>query len=508
MSYGVTFRAALLASTASILIGRLGSARPFGTPMRIAERYAWADRSAIAAALKTFCEIVGEGDQGDVEQLSHQRLHVFQLRDFEDHIERLRSHPRQDRRASALRRFDAAQALFTLTPEKFDAEATYPPLVATIMRKGAEGLFELGREQFLHLAQLARDLAEWARAQGHGKIVLVESPLGNCLPCAVVEAALNKAGVAASTITWSFPRNDKPAVGYTVRKSAERLAAHPVVKSAQCVLYVDDALTGSRFLKLGRELRRAVGPDRFAGVAMRFPSGRGFRPREGQRDLSRVETWAKTSGLKAGVVDFPPRELFVVDDGPPAAFEREMVWADSALVAGKRKVNVVFESLEQLERIATDLVAEQSRYRAKLEELWSEDDTRQQMVFTPGLIDETFVAIGAAVNVAELFQSMRLDARAVYADDYFGVAHAPSRTELQARSGWLRSAVLDAASRQLEPGRAGMLFNAINAINESGVADSERAPDRDHDYGQYTIPWSPDLLELNRTLCKLIGDAV
>jgi hypothetical protein len=53
-----------------------------------------------------------------------------------------------------------------------------------------------------------------------------------------------------------------------------------------------------------------------------------------------------------------------------------------------------------------------------------------------------------------------------------------------------------------------VLHNAINAINQSGVADRERKPDRDHDYGHYTLNWAPDLLELNQTLCRMVLAAV
>ena len=62
------------------------------------------------------------------------------------------------------------------------------------------------------------------------------------------------------------------------------------------------------------------------------------------------------------------------------------MWGDSDLIAGKRKVNLVFMLLRHFFNILADLAQEQSTYRPYLEIAWSQDTTGAVSVFAPGLL--------------------------------------------------------------------------------------------------------------------------
>jgi hypothetical protein len=62
------------------------------------------------------------------------------------------------------------------------------------------------------------------------------------------------------------------------------------------------------------------------------------------------------------------------------------MWGDSDLIAGKRKVNLIFTLIDHCFGILEDLGAEESRFRAYLERAWQQDTTGAMFGCAPGLV--------------------------------------------------------------------------------------------------------------------------
>ena len=121
---------------------------------------------------------------------------------------------------------------------------------------------------------------------------------------------------------------------------------------------MDDAITGSRFLKMAKALRKMIGADRFAAVAMRVQFNPAAGHANGQlRNLRELEGWAAKCGLPFGEVTFPDLPIFRIDEQAPALIGSALAWGEAALTAGKRKNNLVFYFIDRFAAIAAQLSA-------------------------------------------------------------------------------------------------------------------------------------------------------
>lgn len=478
----------------------------FMASAHIAQRYRFVTPEKLKPAFQQFCSDLGIHDPASIEVLSQQKIHESTLAHFLETRHRMVPKPGLDAVGEAMRRFFAAQAMMDLLEGSLEASTSFPPLVKRVLKDGAEGLFKLGRPQFVRLAKLACELTGWLITRGHKTVTLVEAPLGNTVPVAVMREVAHLRGMNARIVEWGCPRNDRPSKGMTVRDSAKALATLPDVSDAEIVLFVDDALTGSRFRKMAGELRRMVGNDRVAVVAVRFRfhSGTGAKPFN-VRDMGTVESWAEVMSLPQGVVDFPALPTFNIDKHGSVYLASAMAWGDVDLVAGKRKTNLVFHLVERFEAIALRLAEPDGECRRFLErELWSRDVRGREFVCTPGLINQVFSRIFEEAPVADLFQKVRASARAAFPDDYLGRRFEFNEAQVRRRSDWLRTCIFEAAHGQIDESRAWVLSRAITDIHDAGLTGGKDKPSRDHDYGQYTIPWNPDLQTFHHHLVELV----
>ena len=232
------FRNALCASTchtsandiAQRVFGPMSDKRPFGTSAALAARYRFIERDELRKALAQFCADTGIDDPPSVEQLSNNRVLYTSLANFRDKCQYFASNPDRDAVGRAAAAFMAAEALTLLFNFDF-AVSQKPievPLVTTAMQRGADGLFEVGRAQFLVLAQTAVDLVDWLVRDARKKVVLIEAPLGNSVPVAVFQKVAYARGLTLEVVEWGCPRNDRALQGRTVAELGEgsRSRAH------------------------------------------------------------------------------------------------------------------------------------------------------------------------------------------------------------------------------------------------------------------------------------------
>jgi hypothetical protein len=155
--------------------------RPFGTSAAIAARYRSVGRDELRKALVQFCADTNIHDPQSVEDLSNSHVLQTSFAEFWSKRQYFAPDPTRDAIGLAAAMFWAAQALtFLLGIDHVVSDKSIDvPLVRTAMERGAEGLFEVGRSQFLELAQMVVNLVDWLVRDGRKKIVLIEAPLGN-----------------------------------------------------------------------------------------------------------------------------------------------------------------------------------------------------------------------------------------------------------------------------------------------------------------------------------------
>jgi hypothetical protein len=196
--------------------------------------------------------------------------------------------------------------------------------------------------------------------------------------------------------------------------------------------------------------------------------------------------------------------LFKIDQGAPARWETPVIWGESDLIAGKRKVNLLFTLLDHAFLILDDLGQSQSDFRQYLELAWRSNTSGQVYLHAPGVLQATFKGISNQLSLKKCKRELVALASTRFPDDYKGVFLGDSENYVEERMGWLRDALVEHATPVLGENRAWLAWNAIEAgFTAAFVAKTPRAS-RDQDAAPYTFPFNSTLQRLNKRLRERI----
>lgn len=227
-------------------------------------------------------------------------------------------------------------------------------------------------------------------------------------------------------------------------------------------MLVDECLTGTRFLKLFQALVGPVGKDRLLPIAMLFPdSRRGDLTEHPQRArlIKAVEAQGEHLGYPNCHVRFSGQRRFQFN-GDWVFWESPVIWGDSDLIAGKRKVNLIFMLIDHYSKIIADLAQNDSVFLPHLTRAWSLDERGRAFVFAPGLVQSTFENFCRDLPLDAFRKGLWARAKERFSEDYNGEIEAMSPTGVWERYDWLRSAFIEEAGRRVDEQRAGMLYSA------------------------------------------------
>lgn len=238
-----SLRAQLLSTTSCSPTSNPAS---FGKSAYLVARYEFVGEAELKDAFHKLFSTLGVDDEAAIVVLAKQRLQRLRLWSLQKYLPYASAKPGEDEIGKAARDFFAAEVLSGMLADPFDRQAQYPTVVADILRRGAEGLFMVARAQFRTLSKMACDLIAWAESKNCQSLVIVESALGNSLPTQVIQRIADARGVKAAVVEWGCPRNDRHWRGNTVKSAAKTLANDDRVRIADCILFVDDAFSGSR----------------------------------------------------------------------------------------------------------------------------------------------------------------------------------------------------------------------------------------------------------------------
>ncbi|MEY9350101.1 hypothetical protein ABIF65_010969 [Bradyrhizobium japonicum] len=403
--------------------------------------------------------ILGEPDPAVAEALASIAMRRQSHLDLVQWAKRLEPHAWRNRLGVAAVKFWAAQTLVTtvLRPTVFDPNQIYPTGLSKALEAGAEGLYDLGQSQFDGLVLLGMDLVAWMIGRGLQRVALLESPIGNTVPVQFIAELAKSRGLTVETVQWNAPRNDRAKRGRTVEESAAICGAE--TKGFDLVVLVDECLTGTRFLKLFDALVDPVGKDRLLPIAMLFQDPRrGDLTKHPKRAslIKKVEAQGKLLGYPQCHVVFSPQRPFQFD-GEWSIWESPVIWGDSDLIAGKRKVNLTFMLIDHFKDIIVDLSQHNSVFLPHLTNAWSLDEKGRSFAFAPGLVQSIFESLCRDLPLEPFRDELWAKAKERFPEDYNGSLGAMSHTGVGERYEWLRTAFIEEASRRVGEQRAGML---------------------------------------------------
>ena len=417
---------------------------------------------------------------------------------------RLEDHAWRDRLGKEAPKFWAAQTLVTtaLRPTVFDPGQVYPPAVARALEVGAQGLYEVGVSQFDGLVGLGMELVDWLTERRPKRVALIELPIGNTVPVQFIATLARSGGLSVEIVQWNAPRNDRAKRGRTVEEAA--IICGEATAGFELVVLVDESLTGTRFSSFSKPCS-----GRLARTA--FCPSRCFSPNSTRGDLSqhsnrvRLIRAVEAQGLHLGYlnchVTFSGQRNFLYN-GERVRWQSPVIWGDSDLIAGKRKINLTFMLIDHYRDIVADLARSESVYRPHLVQAWSLNDRGQAFEFQPGLMQSTFENINRDLPLDAFRDELWRMGRERFPEDYDGATEAMSAAGVQERFGWLRKIFMHEAASRIGEQRASFLYYAVETVFTSSFYEHKPKVARDLDATAYAIPFNETIRSLNKSLIE------
>ncbi|GAB7534275.1 hypothetical protein BGC_04800 [Burkholderia sp. 3C] len=472
----------------------------FQNSKHLSNLYAIADASLIEREAKKLLRILGIGDQSVAHALAEEPVRVNSLEKIRIWNRRILANSARDETGKAACLFWAAQAIanLVLTATALDPSKKHPAELTLAMERGAEGLYFVGKDQFSKLVHLINSIVMWAKSQEITTLFIVESPLGNTVPTQLLKLTCAAHSIPAEVRVWSAPRNDRRVRGRTVNDAASEFCDD--LPETATVILLDDVITGSRFIKLFDALREALGERSLVPAAMVFDRD---RLTNFDRLKHRVDQCAAELGFQHGLTDFPAIPIFRIDAGELMRWESPVIWGESDLIAGKRKVNFIFTLINHLFDIAEDLIEDDSEYRHHLERSWQEDSSGQ--VYSPPIpLKDILKNLCTRLNLFDFFKNLDKQAKAEFEDDYKGCVKYMDEKDVLDRWQWIEERFVEIASKSLNTTEAGFLWRACKDTFAATRHTHRPRPARDHDFSPYTLPYNPTIAAFNQRLLTLL----
>jgi hypothetical protein len=475
----------------------------FGTSAYLEWRFEPAPSSDARQFIAPLAEILGASPE-EIDHYANETLRNGDLEELATWTQRVVSVSDQGRRAQQAQKFWAAQALSMpilcrepLMPGQID------PVAARLLQVGADALYQAGYAQFEKLRLVCSEIVEWLSVQTWPSTVLVESPLGNCVPVAVLHSLAGRVGLTTQVLTWNAPRNDRVSAGRTVSDSTGLLSAD--VDPGSLIIFMDDVITGTRFVKTFDALRKEF-PGRVLPVALAFMDP--TKPPSSSHQLERVRSRVSEAGQQFNYsntfVDFPSLPAFRIDAGALVYWESPVIWGETDLVAGKRKVNLVFNLIDHLFYTLKDLTEPDSKLAKYLLKAWSQNTTGESYAFAAGSREHLFSTLANKLGIEQVRLAMDARGRAIYPFDFTGGMESFSADQVKQRWDWLRTTFLELAEEKLRSDEAYVLWRAFDETFASSHLQVRPRPNRDHAYAACAIRYNDTIRSFHDRLVSRI----
>ncbi|HDR9506928.1 TPA: hypothetical protein QDC03_001995 [Burkholderia cepacia] len=405
--------------------------------------------------------------------------------------------------------FLTVQCLNRLIHSHFDQTASYPSALVSVFEWGVGGLHKYALDQARQLARVAMTVAHWCLAADHSRVTIVDSPLGGTVPAQVLAKVLEADGIEVRLVEFLAPRLARHSKKHSIREAVKGF-----VKSLESdnspVFYPDEMISGSRFLNLYRALRAKLG-DRLIPIASEVHSWNATTEDTAEKTAKAVavlrnETTAAASSLVH--FRFPPSRRLTIDSGPPVIPNSPFYWGEVDTLAGKRKVNFVFDVINELRAISEAFKRPDSEEILTLQRLWARDTNGR--IYSGALLHLQTMLPRMASQID--WSKIEDAARTVYASEYVG--NLPVITENHAieRLVWLKKEIV----RNLDPEgfdngkptEAHLFANALHTLFNFHAHGRRLPRPKNRDYCEYTIKYAMPLAAINAKLVSLVIEEV
>lgn len=476
----------------------------FGTSAYLDWRYQLAPSEKAFSLIKPLVAMLGGTDE-DSHRFSQKSYRNGHLEQLEVWVRRVESVTATNSTANHAKKFWAAQALaYPVFSQEPVAKEPLDEAAVRMLQVGAESFFEAGLPQFQKLKAVCQDVVNWFVHNPEKRMAILESPLGNCVPVAVLNTLAQRAGLSPALILWNAPRNDRPLAGNTVADSANEISIR--VDTEAILVFIDDAITGTRFIKCYDALRKVL-KGRILPIAMIFKdmSVPTTTANQLERLRKRTSKAASETGYYDTFVEVPTLADFRIDVGMPVRWETPVIWGETDLVAGKRKVNLLFNLLEHLNAVLEDLSANGNFVRY-LEKAWRRNTEGAQFEFPPGLTGTTIKHLTSNLKLDEVVRKLVESGRQKFPDDFTGDIMSISNDEVKERWEWLRTSFLELANSKLKREEAYLLWRAFDETFAASNPQIKVRPSRDHAYATYALRYNETLHSFHERLVLLISN--
>ena len=434
---------------------------------------------------------------------------VRHLYDVNDAILKMSSLPIVENEAKLVRNLYGYLAIMNLSPISPFEELNYPEDFIILPENGALSLYEYGKNQFVTLKEYCINLCGYIEKNNINNIVILESPLGNVVPVSAFSEILKSKSIHHEIESINAPRNNKKSSGLTYNDIFNDFCEKIKERNAN-IFYFDDAITGTRFNKNYTTLRKKL--DTISPDAKLYCTAFSFEPlhfpyQSLRADHNRIKNRLKTklndqySSLHGFTswIDFPPLPRFKVDDGLPMTYESPVAWGDVDFVAGKRKVNLVFNIIDTFKFILNDLTITKSESRIILNTLWSKDINKIFFVIPDKVLREAFTTINTYFNWEHIYTAAKQE----FHSDYSGNCTEISSPAVYRRYQWILDEILKTPNDLLTSQQKNILKRALADL--FFFIDKPRTGiNKNHDYVHYTIPFNSTIKRFHGRLIELI----
>jgi len=403
--------------------------------------------------------------------------------------------------------FAARELLEFAVPEYslFDDSIPFPEEYIAAAEIGAEGLFNYGFNQFRDLKKHCETITNFICSNKFKRICIIESPLGNVVPVQVLISLMDEKGIKVNKVSLSLPRNDRSKLGITFNEIiANNILS--ITSDNDLVLYVDDVISGSRFRKIHTALRKEVND---YSITL-LPCALVFSPHVTPKFVWKPE-YSKNRSIIRGRLEEIRKELgfspwfeipglpkIKIDNGLPIVYESPVIWGEQPIVAGMKKVNFVFNIIEQFEAILDDIITNDYKSRDCLLSLWKNDTNGITYIIPEEILSDVFINIREYID----WEEIRKLAKTVFSIDYVGGIDELQEEDVRARWDWITNEVFRQVQTKIGEKEGHLVLKAL--LDLFTVMEKNFPEARDYNYCNYFLKYNTSVAKLNQRLIDLI----
>ncbi|MDG2539841.1 hypothetical protein P5Y53_19335 [Dyella jiangningensis] len=386
----------------------------------------------------------------------------------------------------------------------FTEHAAAPSDIGELYQWAAAELYEYGLPQARALSLAAQRLLHWCQASRIYHVAIIESPLGATLPALVIAETLRQGGILVDVHEFLAPRRAEGR-GYSIKEAAKSFC-RPLRNGSHPILFPDEVISGTRFLKLHKYLKRHLDgrliPVALQGHDWRNPSA--LTPATKAR-LEEVlfETRIRFPGAPTHF-QFPPAVPLHIDNGAPFVASNVFFWSDLDLCAGKRKVNLLFALLNEVKAITDDLKSADNGRLILLCQLWRFSASGEHFVGHEDILRQVIPELARRIDWSQL----ESEARREFQEEYLGNLPELDDAKIAHRLEWILDNLRKQIDADLDTSNAasdGWMFrHAVSDLFGLTTGRHKGLLPPDRDFCEYTLPFAAPFIELHEELVRLV----